>query len=68
MQSSRLVADIEPIALEPVDALTITTLVDNLTDILLVDVRAHRPDPLGAPCDIAYSSRPRSPRARSRSQ
>src|SRR6476661_8750050 len=30
-------ADIEPITLEPVDALTITTLVDNLTDILLVD-------------------------------
>ena len=29
--------DVEPIALEPVDALTITTLVDNLTDILLVD-------------------------------
>jgi hypothetical protein len=28
---------IEPIALEPVDALTITTLVGNLTDILLVD-------------------------------
>ena len=29
--------DVESIALEPVDALTITTLVDNLTDILLVD-------------------------------
>ena len=28
---------VEPIALEPVDTLTITTLVDNLTDILLVD-------------------------------
>ena len=27
----------EPIALEPVDALTITTLVDNLTDSLLAD-------------------------------
>lgn len=27
----------EPIALEPVDALTITTLVDNVTDILLTD-------------------------------
>src|SRR6476646_7601357 len=30
-------ADIEPSTLEPVDALSITTLVDNLTDILLVD-------------------------------
>jgi 7,8-dihydropterin-6-yl-methyl-4-(beta-D-ribofuranosyl)aminobenzene 5'-phosphate synthase len=27
----------EPIALEPVDALTITTLVDNVTDVLLAD-------------------------------
>jgi 7,8-dihydropterin-6-yl-methyl-4-(beta-D-ribofuranosyl)aminobenzene 5'-phosphate synthase len=27
----------EPIALEPVDALTITTLVDNVTDVLLPD-------------------------------
>ena len=27
----------EPIALEPVDALTITTLVDNMTDVLLAD-------------------------------
>ena len=27
----------EPIPLEPVDALTITTLVDNMTDLLLVD-------------------------------
>lgn len=27
----------EPIALEPVDSLTITSLVDNVTDMLLVD-------------------------------
>lgn len=34
----------EPIAIEPVDSLTITTLVDNTTDILLVDEGpAHRP-------------------------
>jgi len=37
VRSCRVMARVEPIALEPVDALTITTLVDNLTDILLVD-------------------------------
>ena len=37
-------AVIEPITLAPVDALTITTLVDNVTDVLLTDEGpAHRP-------------------------
>jgi len=30
-------AEVAPIPLEPVDALTVTTLVDNVTDLLLVD-------------------------------
>ena len=40
--------DIEPIALEPVDALTITTLVDNVTDILLVDEGPARRPRMGS--------------------
>src|SRR5437764_5642233 len=40
--------DIEPIALEPVDRLAITTLVDNVTDILLVDEGPARRPRLGS--------------------
>jgi 7,8-dihydropterin-6-yl-methyl-4-(beta-D-ribofuranosyl)aminobenzene 5'-phosphate synthase len=40
--------EIEPIALQPVDALTITTLVDNTTDILLVDEGPARRAAIGA--------------------
>jgi 7,8-dihydropterin-6-yl-methyl-4-(beta-D-ribofuranosyl)aminobenzene 5'-phosphate synthase len=40
----------EPIRLEPVDAITITTLVDNVTDSLLADQGpARRPSILGGP-------------------
>jgi 7,8-dihydropterin-6-yl-methyl-4-(beta-D-ribofuranosyl)aminobenzene 5'-phosphate synthase len=38
-------ADREPVALEPVDALTVTTLVDNVTDILLADAGPARRAP-----------------------
>ena len=49
----------EAISLEPVDAVTVTTLVDNVTDLLLPDAGpAKRPS-------IAQSSRPTSPRASS---
>jgi 7,8-dihydropterin-6-yl-methyl-4-(beta-D-ribofuranosyl)aminobenzene 5'-phosphate synthase len=41
-------SEIETIALEPVDRLTITTLVDNVTDILLVDDGPARRPPFGA--------------------
>src|SRR5437763_11280748 len=40
--------DIEPIALEPVDRLAITTLVDNVTDMLLVDEGPARRPRLGS--------------------
>lgn len=40
--------ELEPVALEPVDALTITTLVDNVTDILLVDEGPARRPKLGS--------------------
>src|SRR6185295_11638567 len=36
----------EAIALEPVDALTVTTLVDNVTDLLLVDEGPAKRPPL----------------------
>jgi 7,8-dihydropterin-6-yl-methyl-4-(beta-D-ribofuranosyl)aminobenzene 5'-phosphate synthase len=36
----------EPIALEPVDALTVTTLVDNVIDMLLVDEGPAKRPPL----------------------
>ena len=36
----------EPIALEPVDALTVTTLVDNVTDLLLADEGPAKRPPL----------------------
>src|SRR5688572_10772756 len=40
----------EPIALEPVDAITVTTLVDNVTDSLLADQGpARRPSMVDAP-------------------
>lgn len=42
------IRDIEPIALEPVDTLAITTLVDNVTDILLVDEGPARRPKLGS--------------------
>ena len=42
------IGDIEPIALEPVDTLAITTLVDNVTDILLVDEGPARRPRLGS--------------------
>ena len=38
----------EPIPLEPVDALTVTTLVDNVTDSLLVDQGPAKRAPMGA--------------------
>ena len=37
---------LEPIALEPVDAVTVTTLVDNVTDALLVDAGPAKRAPL----------------------
>ena len=40
-------SELERIILEPVDALTITTLVDNLTDILLVDEGPARRPKIG---------------------
>jgi 7,8-dihydropterin-6-yl-methyl-4-(beta-D-ribofuranosyl)aminobenzene 5'-phosphate synthase len=43
-----LINEIEPIALEPVDTLSITTLVDNVTDILLVDEGPARRPKLGS--------------------
>jgi 7,8-dihydropterin-6-yl-methyl-4-(beta-D-ribofuranosyl)aminobenzene 5'-phosphate synthase len=39
---------IEPIPLEPVDALSVTVLVDNVTDMLLVDQGPARRPPIGA--------------------
>jgi 7,8-dihydropterin-6-yl-methyl-4-(beta-D-ribofuranosyl)aminobenzene 5'-phosphate synthase len=42
------VGEIEPIALEPIDALSITTLVDNVTDILLGDEGPARRPAIGA--------------------
>ncbi|MFL5863082.1 MAG: MBL fold metallo-hydrolase [Solirubrobacteraceae bacterium] len=41
-------AEIERILLEPVDALAVTTLVDNVTDILLGDEGPARRPPIGA--------------------
>ena len=41
-------AEVEPIPLEPVDALTVTTLVDNVTDILLGDEGPARRPPIGS--------------------
>jgi 7,8-dihydropterin-6-yl-methyl-4-(beta-D-ribofuranosyl)aminobenzene 5'-phosphate synthase len=40
--------ELEPVALEPVDALTVTVLVDNVTDILLVDEGPARRPAIGA--------------------
>src|SRR5215217_7576192 len=49
-RTERLAAGMEPIALEPVDALTITTLVDNVTDSLLADEGpAKRPSMKNSP-------------------
>src|SRR3954451_7176085 len=41
-------SEIEPIRLEPVDALSVTVLVDNVTDMLLVDEGPARRPPIGA--------------------
>src|SRR3954454_18246786 len=41
-------AEVEPIRLEPVDELTVTTLVDNVTDILLADEGPARRPPIGS--------------------
>ena len=41
-------AEVESIRLEPVDALTVTTLVDNVTDILLADEGPARRPPIGS--------------------
>ena len=41
-------AEVEPIRLEPVDALAVTTLVDNVTDILLADEGPARRPPIGS--------------------
>src|SRR5436309_5088094 len=41
-------AEVERIPLEPVDALSVTTLVDNVTDILLVDEGPARRPPIGS--------------------
>src|SRR3954451_5142383 len=41
-------SEIEPIPLEPVDALSVTVLVDNVTDMLLVDEGPARRPPIGA--------------------
>lgn len=43
-----IMSELEPIALQPVDALTVTTLVDNVTDILLGDEGPARRPPLGS--------------------
>jgi 7,8-dihydropterin-6-yl-methyl-4-(beta-D-ribofuranosyl)aminobenzene 5'-phosphate synthase len=40
-------SEIEPIPLEPVDALSVTVLVDNVTDMLLVDEGPARRPPIG---------------------
>jgi 7,8-dihydropterin-6-yl-methyl-4-(beta-D-ribofuranosyl)aminobenzene 5'-phosphate synthase len=42
------VTELETIALQPVDSLTVTVLVDNVTDILLVDEGPARRPPIGA--------------------
>ena len=39
---------IEQIPLEPVDALSVTVLVDNVTDILLIDEGPARRPPIGS--------------------
>src|SRR3954465_2338256 len=44
----RLVAVMEPIALDPIDRLTITTLVDNVTDSLLADDGPAKRPSMGA--------------------
>jgi 7,8-dihydropterin-6-yl-methyl-4-(beta-D-ribofuranosyl)aminobenzene 5'-phosphate synthase len=41
-------AEVETIPLEPVDALSVTTLVDNVTDILLTDEGPARRPPIGS--------------------
>src|SRR3954464_16022076 len=41
-------AEVEPIRLEPVDELTVTTLVDNVTDILVVDEGPARRPTIGS--------------------
>jgi len=41
-------AEVAPIPLEPVDALTVTTLVDNVTDLLLVDEGPARRPRIGS--------------------
>ncbi len=41
-------SELEPIVLEPVDALTVTVLVDNVTDILLVDHGPARRPAIGS--------------------
>src|SRR5215208_3569989 len=49
-RTERLAAGMEPVPLEPVDALTITTLVDNVTDSLLADQGpAKRPSMTNSP-------------------
>ena len=48
--------ELEPIALEPVEALAITTLVDNTTDILLVDDGPARRPPLGSGPRVAAAA------------
>ncbi len=41
-------SELEPIALEPVDALTVTVLVDNVTDLLLVNQGPARRPAIGS--------------------
>jgi hypothetical protein len=41
-------SELEPVALEPVNARTVTVLVDNVTDILLVDEGPARRPAIGA--------------------
>ena len=47
----------EPIALEPVDGLTVTTLVDNVTDLLLVDQGPAKRYTLGQAVDPSVPAR-----------
>jgi 7,8-dihydropterin-6-yl-methyl-4-(beta-D-ribofuranosyl)aminobenzene 5'-phosphate synthase len=48
--------EIEPIPLDPVDALTVTVLVDNVTDMLLVDEGPARRLPIGAGPRVAATT------------
>ncbi len=65
----RVMHDFEPavqIALEPVDAVTVTTLMDNVTDVLMPDQGpATRPGPKGTPRSPASTRRAGPPLPRS---